>query len=108
MNGSFCANTPSGLDAGGNGGTFPCPISNYTNIEPSFYTFDLSLGYNTMDRPANEYLRNIGVQVVIQNITDRLAPFEYRPSSSGGPPCTCDVLKSLTGRQISFIITKEW
>jgi len=37
------------LVAGGTvgGGTFPCLISNYNNIEPSYYTFDLSIGYDT-------------------------------------------------------------
>ena len=70
MNGNFCA-ANGGLDEAGNGGTFPCNIQDYTNILPSQYTFDLSLGYNTMDFPANEYLRNIGVQLVVQNILDR-------------------------------------
>jgi len=37
------------------GGTFPCKIFGYTNIEPSWYTFDLSLGYDTGDKPANPY-----------------------------------------------------
>ena len=45
--------------AGGNitGGTLPCAINNYTQIEPSQYTFDLSLGYNTGDMPASDYLK---------------------------------------------------
>jgi hypothetical protein len=43
------------LAAGGTvgGGTFPCALSNYSNIEPSYYTFDLELGYDTGEpRPA--------------------------------------------------------
>jgi hypothetical protein len=83
-------------------------MSGYTNIEPSFYTFDLSLGYDTMDIPANECLRNIGIQVVIQNITDRRSPFEYRISTAGGQPAAMDTLKSNLGRTISFIVTKQW
>ena len=70
VNGDFCASNGS-LDEYGNGGTYTCAISDYTNIIPSYYTFDLSLGYNTMDAPANEYLRNIGIQLVVQNIMDR-------------------------------------
>ena len=70
VNGDFCA-ANGGLDEYGNGGTYTCAISDYTNILPSYYTFDLSLGYNTMDGPANEYLRNIGIQLVVQNIMDR-------------------------------------
>src|SRR5262249_6238014 len=73
VNGNFCP-ANGGLDANGGGGTFPCAIGSYSNLQPSFYTFDLSLGYDTMDRPANEYLRNIDIQMVVQNITDRHSP----------------------------------
>ena len=47
------------------GGTLPCAISNYTGLEPSYYTFDLSFGYDTGDMPASDYLKHIGVQLVI-------------------------------------------
>ena len=107
VNGNFCASN-GGLDAAGNGGTFPCAIQGYTNILPSQYTFDLSLGYNTLDAPANEYLRNIGVQLVVQNIFDRQGSYGYRISTGGGNPCTCDITKNLGGRTISLILTKEW
>jgi iron complex outermembrane receptor protein len=107
VNGSFCASN-GGLDEAGGGGTFPCAIQGYTNILPSQYTFDLSLGYNTMDAPANEYLRNIGVQLVVQNITNRHSSYGYRISTGGGNPCTCDITKNLQGRTISLIVTKQW
>jgi iron complex outermembrane receptor protein len=108
VNGNFCADTPSGLDQYGNGGTFPCPIQNFSNIQPGYYTFDLSFGYNTMDLPANEYLRNIGVQLVIQNILDKHGSYQYRISTGGGNPCTCDLQFPQTGRLITLILTKEW
>jgi len=107
VNGNFCA-LNGGLDAAGMGGTFPCNIQGYSNVEPSYYTFDLSLGYNTLDAPANEYLRNIGVQVVIQNIMDRRSPFEYRTSAAAGQPVAMDILKNNQGRTISLILTKQW
>jgi iron complex outermembrane receptor protein len=107
VNGNFCASNGS-LDVTGNGGTYPCAITDYTNIVPSYYFFDLSLGYNTMDAPANEYLRNIGIQLVIQNITDRRSAYAYRIATGGGNPCTCDILNSIQGRTISLILTKEW
>jgi hypothetical protein len=107
VNGNFCASN-GGLDAAGGGGTFPCAIEGYTNTLPSQYTFDLSLGYNTLDGPANEYLRNIGVQIVVQNIFDRQGSYGYRISTGGGNPCTCDITKNLQGRTISLILTKEW
>jgi outer membrane receptor protein involved in Fe transport len=111
VNGSFCADPnvyPSGLDDAGGGGTFLCPISNYSNLLPSYYTFDLSFGYNTLDNPANEYLRNIGVQIVVQNLLDRHGAYMYRISTGGGNPCTCDLQFPQTGRLISLIVTKQW
>ena len=58
----------------------PAPSRTTRNIQPSYYTFDLSFGYNTLDMPANEYLRNIGVQVVVQNILDKHGSYQYRIS----------------------------
>jgi hypothetical protein len=108
VNGNFCASNGS-LDAQGGGGPYPCAIDNYTNLVPSYYTFDLSLGYNTMERPANEYLRNIDVQVVVQNVFDRHGTYAYWIRGGGlGTPCTCDPGSSLQGRMISLIVTKQW
>jgi outer membrane receptor protein involved in Fe transport len=90
------------------GGTFPCAINNYTNIEPSQYTFDLSLGYDTGDDPVNDYLKHIGVQLVVQNLMDKKPAFEYRTSTGGGNPAPYDILKSNQGRTISVILTKTW
>ena len=113
VNGNFCASN-GGLDALGMGGTHPCAIDNYSNITPSHYTFDLSLGYDTMDMPANEYLRNIAVQVVVQNVLDKHAQFQYKPSTAGGPPSAIAAFggpgggASNAGRTISLILTKQW
>jgi len=90
------------------GGNLPCLISGYTNIEPSFYTFDLSMGYDTGDDPANDYLKHIGVQVVVQDLTDRHSPFEYRISTGGGNPAAMDITRSNQGRTVSLILTKTW
>ena len=106
-NGNFCASNGS-LDDAGNGGTFACAIQNYSNLMPAYYTFDLSLGYNTMDAPANEYLRNIGVQLVVQNLLDKHGAYMYRISTGGGNPCSCDLQFPQTGRLISLIVTKQW
>jgi iron complex outermembrane recepter protein len=96
--------------AGGNvgGGTFPCAISNYTNIEPSFYTFDLSLGYNTGDMPTDDYLKRINVQLVVQNIMGRHSPFEYGPVSGIRNISAYDVLRSNLGRVIGITVIKNW
>ena len=98
------------LTAGGTvgGGTLPCALNNYTNIEPSYYTFDLAVGYDTGDTPVNEYLRHISIQLVVQNIMDKHAPFEYRTATGGGNPCACDILKNIFGRQSQVRVVKTW
>jgi outer membrane receptor protein involved in Fe transport len=95
---------------GGNigGGTFPCAISNYSNIQPGMYTFDLSGGYDTGDTPENDYLKHIGIQLIVQNITNKMPAFQYRISTGGGNPAAMDILKSAQGRTISLIVTKTW
>ena len=90
------------------GGTFPCLLNNYTNILPSQYSFDLSLGYDTGDAPFNDYLKHIGIQLVVQNIMDRSPAMMYRISTGGGNPAAFDIQKSLQGRTISMIVTKTW
>ena len=100
--------TPGGTVGGLPNYTNPCWVTDYTNIQPSYYTFDLSLGYNTADRPANPYLRNVSVQLVVQNIMDKSSPYEYRITTGGGNPCACDIIKSLFGRVISLRLQKEF
>jgi len=90
------------------GGSLPCAISNYSDIEPSQYTFDLSFGYDTGDSPENYYLKHLGIQLVIQNIMNKLPAFEYRISTGAGNPATFDISKSDQGRTIGLILTKTW
>ena len=98
------------VTAGGSigGGSLPCLINNYSNLEPSYYTFDLSAGYDTGDDPANNYLKHIGIQLIVQNIMDKHPPFEYRVSSNAGNPVPFDILKSDQGRTVTLILTKTW
>ena len=88
--------------------TFPCAIQGYSNIEPSYYTFDLSIGYDTGDKPTNEYLRNIGIQLTVDNVMDKHPAFEYRISTGGGNPSAFDILKALYGRKFGLRVTKTW
>jgi iron complex outermembrane receptor protein len=96
--------------AGGNtpGGTFPCAISNWSNIEPPQYTFDLSFGYNTGDMPANGYLKNLTFQLTIQNLMGIHSPFEYGPSISTRNMAGYDITKSNVGRIIGITLLKTW
>jgi len=83
-------------------------INNYSNLQPPQYTFDLSIGYDTAETPANDYLKHVGVQLVIQNIMDKAPAFQYRIQAQGGNPAAYDILKSYQGRTISLILTKTW
>jgi outer membrane receptor protein involved in Fe transport len=89
------------------GGTFPCAINGYTGLEPSYYTFDLSIGYNTGEMPANDYLKNIGIQFIVQNVMNKLPPFEYQ-IAAGSTPTAFDVSKSDLGRTFGLVLTKTW
>ena len=107
VNGATCTSTSFGAPAGG---TFPCFNNGYTNELPPFYSFDLTLGYDLGDQPANDYLKNISIQMIVQDIFNKHADYQYRTASQGGQPCTCDLLRGTYdyGRQISLIVTKTW
>ncbi len=90
------------------GGTFPCLINNYSNVQPPWYTFDLSIGYDTGDTPANTYLKNVGVQFVVQNIVGIHPAFQYGPTNTGRTFAAYDILKSDQGRTFSVTLTKTW
>jgi iron complex outermembrane recepter protein len=103
-----CAVAGGSTPAAANAPQFPCAISNWSNIEPSWYTFDLSLGYNTGDLPTNNYLKNITLQLTIQNLMGIHSPFEYGPSTSTRNVAGYDILKSDTGRVIGLTVLKNW
>jgi hypothetical protein len=90
------------------GGTFPCAISNYSNIEPSFITFDLSLGYNTGDLPANDYLKHITLNLTVNNLMGIHSPFAYGPVTSNRNAAAFDIFRSDIGRVIGLTIVKNW
>ena len=90
------------------GGTLPCAIGNYTSIEPSWYTFDLSLGYNTGDLPTDDYLKRINIQLTIQNLMGRHSSFQYGPTTSTRNISAYDILKPNEGRVIGVSLVKTW
>jgi iron complex outermembrane receptor protein len=55
-----------------------------SNVVPGLYTFDLSIGYDTKDGPANDYLKNVGIRLNILNILDKQAPYAYQINPPGG------------------------
>jgi iron complex outermembrane receptor protein len=86
----------------------PAAFPNYSNLEPNYVTFDLSLGYNTGDSLANVYLNNIDIRLVGQNIFDKPPLMMYKVASGGSNPGAFDVSLSPVGRFISLGITKTW
>ncbi|HEX5279140.1 MAG TPA: TonB-dependent receptor plug domain-containing protein [Micropepsaceae bacterium] len=98
--------TASGGTVGG--GTFPCAINNYSQVEPDFSTFDLSFGYNTGMIPTNTYLRNLTLQLTVQNVLGKHASFEYGPTSATRNPAGYDITIPNIGRVVGVTLIKNW
>ena len=87
---------------------------NLTNYVPGIYTFDLSIGYKTGDKPANDYLKNLGIQLTVSNILDKQAPYSYQINPPGGGAVhayfstTQGTSLGIDGRVISVVLTKTW
>jgi hypothetical protein len=91
------------------GGTFPCAISHFTQLEPDFITFDMSFGYNTGETPTNQYLRNVTLQLTVQNLLNKHSPFDYINTTAGGRQVTAyDLTRPNTGRVLGITILKNW
>lgn len=83
-----------------------CGCTNYNNYMPNYMTGDLAVGYNSGDMPANEYLKNIDVALVINNVLDHHAPFIRQVDRFG----TIDTINGhdAIGRRFSLTVTKSW
>jgi iron complex outermembrane receptor protein len=90
------------------GGTLPCAIGNYSNIEPSFITFDLSLGYNTGELPANDYLKHVAITLTINDLMGKHSPFSYGPVNVNRNAAAFDILRSDIGRVVGLTLVKNW
>ena len=86
------------------------PFSTYPGSTPGIYTFDMSFGYMTGDRPANEYLRNMNIQFTVLNVANKAPPFQYNLSS--GRAVAAQIANgygiSPLQRYINIAITKAW
>ena len=80
----------------------------YSNLVPAQYTGDLAIAYNTGDEPENDYLKNINLQFVVNNVLDRNPPFVYRIGANGGNSAYDGGNASPLGRTLSLTITKTW
>ena len=79
-----------------------------TLYEPAFITFDLSVGYNTGERPADPYLQNLAFQLTIDDVTDRPPNFKYSSSTHGGSPSLFNDRYDPSQRVVIFTISKVW
>ena len=55
----------------------PVQITNCANVVPSHYNVDLAVSYDRGNRPENEYLRNISLQPVVNNVTNKKLKAEF-------------------------------
>lgn len=86
------------------------PFDIYPGATPGMYTFDMTFGYTTGDRPANQYLRNVNFQLTVLNILDRSPSFQYNLSSNRSVAAQIANNYGINplGRFINFAITKSW
>jgi hypothetical protein len=93
-----------------------------SNLVPGIYTFDLSISYKFGDQPVNKYLQNIGVTLTVNDILDKLPPYQYNigggaphafytPGPGGGSigsGGTAFGSPGVDGRYVTLTVTKVW
>jgi len=83
------------------------PSAIFNNMTPAVVYFDLSIGYQTGEDPANEYLRNIGVQLTVNDLLDKGPPFQVGARGNGAVRAFDNAFSDL-GRTVSLVLTKVW
>jgi outer membrane receptor protein involved in Fe transport len=83
------------------------PQDPYDNMLPADVHFDISIGYQTGEMPANEWLRNIGIQFTVVNIFDKLSPMSVNARGNGSIRLHSEGLSDLQ-RTFTVQLTKTW
>jgi len=83
------------------------PLVTFPNYSPPTVYFDLTLGYQTGERPANEYLRNLGVQITINDLFNKQPPFQIGSRGSGSVRAFDNAFIDLQ-RTFTLTLTKVW
>jgi iron complex outermembrane recepter protein len=83
------------------------PLITYPNFSPATVYFDLTFGYQTGERPANEYLRNLGVQLSINDLFNKQPPFQIGLRGSGSVRAFDNAFIDLQ-RTLTLTLTKVW
>jgi iron complex outermembrane receptor protein len=80
------------------------------NLVPGLYTFDLQLSYRTKDVPANNFLKNIDLTLMVSDLFDKATPFQYVTSNPGRGAATGTTggIISIQQRVILLTVTKNW
>jgi iron complex outermembrane receptor protein len=124
--GHGAAGTPQGVNFNGNNLLPPCfysptttagscfpgsqhfgPYIVYPNMSPAVVYFDLTLGYQTGETPANTYLRNIAVQFTVNDIFDKPPPFQVGARGNGSIRAFDNAFPDLQ-RTFTLTLTKTW
>jgi hypothetical protein len=79
----------------------------YPNLSPATVYFDLTMGYQTGEMPANTYLRNIGIEVTINDIFDKAPPFQVGARGHGSVRAFDNAFSDLQ-RTFTLTVTKVW
>jgi iron complex outermembrane receptor protein len=83
------------------------PYAVYPNMSPATVYFDLTIGYDTGETPANTYLRNIGIQFTINDIFDKPPPFQVGARGNGSIRAFDNSFPDLQ-RTFTLTLTKTW
>ena len=83
------------------------PYDVYPNMAPAEVLFDLSVGYQLGDEPANEWLRNIGIQFSVINLFDKAPPFQVGARGNGAIRAFNEGYSDLQ-RTFTVQLTKTW
>jgi outer membrane receptor protein involved in Fe transport len=83
------------------------PYDTYPNMTPAVVQFDLSVGFQTGQMPANEYLRNLGIQFTVVNIFDEPSPFCVCAGGNGAIRAHNEGFSDLQ-RTFTLQLTKVW
>jgi len=67
----------------------------------------LTIGYQTGEMPANEYLRNIGLQLTVNDIFNKEPPFQIGARPSGSIRAFDNAFNDLQ-RTFTLTVTKVW
>jgi hypothetical protein len=83
------------------------PYDVYPNMAPAVVWFDLSIGYQTGQMPANEWLRNVGIQLSILDLFDEQPPFQVGARGNGAIRAFNEGFSDLQ-RTFTLQLTKTW